>query len=105
MEAAESSAPALVALPGIVSTEIPQMAFQIAAAVEAATVILVSNLHDNLGSSRFGAGIVRIGIVDDDVGTLRPGAADLLRRLDPAPELVVARRTEHDHAVPEDQLG
>jgi hypothetical protein len=65
--------------PGIVGAEIPQMPLEIAARVEAAPVILIGNLHDDLGPGSFRPRVMRIGVVDDHVGALGPGPAHLLR--------------------------
>jgi hypothetical protein len=56
------------------------------------------------GAGRFGARIMRIGILDDDVGTLGTDAADFPRWLDPLAEFVLACRAQHDHAIAEGQL-
>jgi hypothetical protein len=68
------------------------MALGIAAGIEPAPVVLVFDLHDDLGAGRLGARIMRIGILDDNVGALGPDAAGFPRRFDPSAEFVLARR-------------
>ena len=67
---------ALVVSPRIVSPETPQMALGIEARIKPTAVVLIFDLHDDLGAGRFGARIMRIGILDDDVGALGTDAAD-----------------------------
>jgi hypothetical protein len=67
------------------------MALGIATGIKPAPVVLIFDLHDDLGAGRFGARRMRIGILDDDVGALGPDAAGFPRRLDPAAEFVLAR--------------
>jgi len=76
--------------PRVVGPEAPQMALGIAAGIKPTAVVLIFYLHDDLGAGRFGARIMRIGILDDNVGALGPDAAGFPRRLDPLAEFVVA---------------
>src|SRR5437870_13061515 len=66
--------------------------------VAAAPVVLVLDVHHDLGAGGLGARVVRVGIGDDDVRALGHGAATG-RAGHQTAELVVARRAEHDHAV------
>ena len=95
----------LLLRPRIVGAEIPQMPLRITARVEAAPVILIGNLHGDLGPGGVRPRVMRIGIVHDHVGALGPGPAHLLRRLDPLAKFVGARRAEHNHAVAKGELG
>ena len=58
------------ALPGVVSAEVPQVAFQVEAAETPAAVILVLDFDGNLGSGSLRAGVNRIGIGHDHIRRL-----------------------------------
>src|SRR5436309_13552387 len=66
--------------------------------VAAAPVVLVLDVHHDLGAGGLRARVVRAGIGDDDVRALGHGAATG-RDGHQTAELVVARRADHDHAV------
>ena len=67
------------------------MALWIAAGIKTPAVILIFDLHDDLGTGCFGARIIRIGILDDDVGALGPDTRGIPRRRDPSAEFVLSR--------------
>jgi hypothetical protein len=50
------------------------MALGNAAGIKPTAVVLIFYLHDDLGAGCFGAGIMRIGILDDNVDALGPDA-------------------------------
>jgi hypothetical protein len=52
------------------------MALGIEAGIKPTPVILIFHLHDDLGAGRFGARMMRIGILDNDVGALGSDTAD-----------------------------
>src|SRR5882724_4596113 len=89
--------------PRIVGAEVPDVALRVAAGIAPAAIVLVLDLEEDLGAGFLGAGVVQVGVGDDDIGALRADTA--LRRPDQATERVVARRAKHDHAVAEDELG
>src|SRR4029077_495914 len=90
--------------PRVVSPEAPQMALGIATGIKTTAVVLIFDFHDDLGTGRFGARIMRVGVLDDDIGALGPDAAGFPRRFDPLAEFVLARRAQHDHAIAESEL-
>src|SRR5438270_707816 len=74
---------ALGLMPRVVGPETPKMALGIATGIKPTPIVLILDLHDDLGAGRFGAHIMRIGILDDNVGALGPDAAGFPRRPDP----------------------
>jgi hypothetical protein len=61
------------------------MALGIEAGIKPTPIVLILDLHDDLGAGRFGARIMRIGILDDNVGALGPDAAGSLGGLTQRP--------------------
>lgn len=51
--------------PGIISSEVPDMAFEIAASKPAPAVILILDVQQDLGACRFGLSVDQIGVRDD----------------------------------------
>jgi hypothetical protein len=95
--------------PGIVGADAPEVAFGVAAGEGAASIGHIGYVQDDLGFGGFGCGVDGVGVVDDEAGALGAAEADLVGLDD---ELVVGGAffrfgygAEHDHAVPEGELG
>src|SRR5271163_5320882 len=96
-----------LAVPGIVSTETPDVAFEVAATVSAAAVVLVLGVEEDHGACGFGARIVSVGVCNNDVSPLRVRAADFVGEPHQAAVLIIGMnlsRAEHDHGVAEGEL-
>jgi len=81
------------------------MTFEIAASVASAAMAFVVNIKNDLGACGFSAGIVRIAVGDDDIGTLRFSTIGLVRLLQSEAMIVVTNRAKHDHSRAECELG
>src|SRR5262249_21403947 len=81
------------------------MALWIAAAEPATSVVLVLDVDHDFEPRGLGAGINCVSVRDNEVGSLRFLAVDLIRLADVPAVLVVCNRTEHHHAVAETELG
>ena len=69
------------------------MALWIATGIKTPAVILIFDLHDDLGTAAL-ARLMRIGILDDDVGALGPDTPGIPRRRDPSAEFVLSRAAQ-----------
>jgi hypothetical protein len=93
-------------LPGIVGTDAPDVAFEVAAGEGAAAVVHVLDVDKHSGSGGLCRGVDGVGVGDDEVGALRLAAVDLVGLgHEFAGGGAVVERTEHDHAVAEGELG
>src|SRR5688572_24422787 len=91
--------------PRVIRAEVPEVPLGILARIAAPTIILIGQrIHDG-GASSDRTIVMRVGISDNDVWTLRSHAAGARRRCLKLSERIVAPRTKHDHARTECQLG
>src|SRR6266851_6354089 len=93
-------------LPWIVGTDVPDVAFEVAAAEGAAAVVHVADVEEHGGSGGFGGGVGGVGVLDDDVRALGLAEVDLVglgREFGGG--CAVVDGAEHDHAVAEGELG
>ena len=58
-----------------------------------------------MGARRHCCCVMRIDVRHDDVGALRHRCIRSFQRLLKLPELIIARRAEHDHPVAEHELS
>src|SRR5271170_6757220 len=92
--------------PGVVGTDAPEVAFEVAAGEGAAAVVHVADVEDHLGSGGSGGGVDGVGVGDDEVDAFGFAEADLVG-LDHqfAGFAAIVDGAEHDHAVAEVELG
>src|SRR6266851_5535355 len=93
-------------LPRIVGTDVPDVAFEVAAGEGAAAVVHVADVEEHGGSGGFGGGVGGVGVVDDEVRALGLAEVDLVglgREFGGG--CAVVDGAEHDHAVAEGELG
>ena len=67
------------------------MALGVAAGKELAAVVLLGEVHDDVGTGRRGAGVMGVYVGDNEVGRLRQGRFETGGRLYVAMIFVVAR--------------
>ena len=82
----------LLVLPGVVGTEVPQVAFRVATCVQTPAEGEIVRLHGHLRARRHGFGVVGVHVRNPH---------EKLNRA----ELVIAGRGQHDHAVAEGEAG
>jgi len=92
-------------LPRIVGTDVPDVAFEIAAGEGAAAVVHVLDVEQHGGSRGLCGGIDGVGVGDDEVWGLGLAVADLVGLGEKLAEGRIGDGTEHDHAVAEGELG
>ena len=90
--------------PGVITAEVPETALRIPTAIEPPAVVLVCWRHDDPRAGSRRARMMRIDIGDDDVRTLRNRQVGVAEWCLERSKRIIARRTEHDHAVSENQL-
>ena len=93
-------------MPGVVGSDVPEVAFEVAAGEGPSAVVHVADVEDHLGTGGFGCGVDGVGVVDDQVDALGLAEADLVG-LDHelAVFTAVVDGAEHDHAVAKGELG
>ena len=93
-------------MPGVVGSDVPEVAFEVAACEGSSAVVHVADVEDHLCSGCFSGGVDGVGVVDDKVETVGFAHANLVgldREL--AVFAAVVDGAKHDHAIAEGELG
>src|SRR5271154_7512393 len=92
--------------PGVVGTDAPEVAFEVAAGEGAATVVHVADVEGHGGAGGPGGGVDGVGVADDEVDTLGLAEAYLVGlNHELTGFAAVIDGTEHHHSVSEGELG